>query len=202
MVFQRSALVSLLLLGLVSTDGHAGKLPRAFKRSGYGVRVLQNGRFVPVNKGAVQLRKAPFVLELTLPGKGRGVLVNVSASPVIYQRAKAGKRLLDGPPLGPGSGMAEHTLNKARELWLSASGSHYLYYQSATDHRFSSVKLKAGRVIGRRGVAKLADLDAKTGTQPLAQWRGKDLYLVLLASTYGTAGAEERWRQTLHLRFR
>lgn len=202
MLTSRYATILLLLVGLPCTTGHAGNLPRAFRSGAYGVRVLQNGRVAPVKKGGALLRKAPFVLELTLPGKGRGILLNASASAVIYQRAKAGQRLLDGPPLGPGSGMAEAVLNKARELWLSASGSHYLYYQSATDHRFSSVTLKAGRVIGRRGVAKLADLDAKTGTQPLAQWRGKDLYLVLLASSYGKAGAEERWRQTLHLRFR
>jgi hypothetical protein len=178
----------------------AGTLPRAFRRSPYRLELRQNGKAVTIAAHQATLKAAPFELVLTLPRKA-GVLLNVSLTPTIFKRAAAAKRLTKGMPLGSGSGMAEHPRNPKRELWSSSTGSHYLYYKSAKEHRFSRVRVSGDRLIGARRVESVVDIHGTKKRLRIANLKGRSLYLVALRTRYTPAGSQEIWRDFLRLSF-
>lgn len=190
-----------LLVVLAPSAVEAGKLPRAFDRTPYRLELRQNGKAVPIVKHQASLKAAPFDLVLNLPRKA-GVLLNVSLAPAVYKRAAAGKRLNKGLPMGPGTGMAEHPRNPKRVLWSTSQGSHYLYHQSATEHRFSSVRVSGEQLVGTRRVEAVVDVHGKRRRLTVAQLKGRSLYLVALRSRYTAKGSQEVWRDYLRLTFR
>ncbi|MCA9668742.1 MAG: hypothetical protein KC503_24280 [Myxococcales bacterium] len=187
------------LASLPSTAAAGRSRISAFSRGHSSNLVIrQNGRrLVPDKRGRVTLAAKPFTIVVTVPS-GRGVMLNVSANGALFNAARAGRFIGNHPALSAGSGMAEHSFNRDKELFTSDSGSHYLYVDiKRGEHRFSSYAVRGSKIRGFRVVDRIWDVDTKKRTR-IKRWRGKQLYLVARLGN----GQTEKWRAFLALRFR
>jgi hypothetical protein len=117
-------------------------------RPAFEVAVEQDGRPVPIASGQATIARRPFTLVIVTRDPKRGLLMNVSLSPDLYDAARRGDRLED--EFAPGTGMAEEQILRSRALMIAGRHAHhYLLVDppegTATTNRYHEVK-RAGSV--------------------------------------------------------
>ena len=161
------------------------------------IAVAQDGQQLQVIARTVSLAPRPFDLLLTFYN-GRGVLVDFSVSPKLFQMAVSGASLAD--PFHGGTGLAEHLRNPEKMVMLGDDfqGHHYWFYDPKTrEHRCDRVQPVDGAYVCRRRVARMFHQGTKK-TAPVADFASRTVHVVL----YQKAGSRELARQALRLAFR
>jgi hypothetical protein len=198
-----SALALCTLVALLPAPARAeqGALPAALRPARYfSISVEQGGRVVPIKNHQARLKRRPFDLLIRF-ARPDAVLVNTWTAPETFTAARA------GAPLGKlrgfrQTGMAEGLRNKDRDLFLSPDCPQYIYFEKVGDHRFNKVTRQGQAIVGRRTVKQLFVVPTRKKVR-LEQWRGKDLYIVLVKSAWlkDHSGRRELQRGYLRLRF-
>lgn len=195
------ALCAVTLLPAPALAKGKGALPTALRPARhFSISVEQGGRAVPIKNHQARLKRRPFDLLIRF-ARPDAVLVNTWTAPETFTAARASE------PLGKlrgfrQTGMAEGLLNKDRDLFLSPDSPQYLYFSKAGDHRFNKVTREGQAVLGRRTVKRLFIVPTRKKVR-LEQWRGKDLYIVLVKSAWlkGHDGRRELQRGFVRLHF-
>ena len=153
----------------------------------FHVILEQNGKsIVPVNN-VVTLDKSEFslVFEFDAP---MGLLINASFDKTTYQQAKEGKpkSTLQG---FENTGMAEGLFNDSEEIFLSDEAPSYWFYEDETAHRFNTIEKKEGKIICKRTINNLYDINA--GENIKVEAVGQSLYLVFISYKRGKTITDE-----------
>ena len=123
----------------------------------FSMWIEQDGQTMPLNHGAVTLRKAPFEVVMAL---SRPMAVHLSASllPKTLQMAAKGWALSKLPGF-ENRGMAEVMFNPDNQLLICDDSSSYWFFTNKQTHRFNRVTRSGKQFICRRTVTQLVDID-------------------------------------------
>lgn len=140
------------------------------------VIVQSNQALVADANGQVALARAPFTLRVTLP-QVYPVKLNANTSDQNFQTLNPGFVFVPDCTQAFCTGMeiAEELFGASQALVVGQLETHYLYYASDADHRWSRVQFTDTGVVLERDVAYLNDT-------PLAQFADPALYLTLFVN--------------------
>jgi hypothetical protein len=144
---------------------------------GWTVEIVQNGQVSSTETGQVQLARAPFTLRVTLP-QPLPVKLNLNADDANFIALQPGFVFTEDclQALCTGMDVAEERLNPTQVLFVDPQSTHYLYYQSPDDHRWSRATVDANGAVFERDVALLNDT-------PVEQFGASELYLLLFVDS-------------------
>ena len=172
----------ILILAFTSMTVPTGQTDRDFH-----VTLEQNGKsIVPVNN-VVTLDKSEFslVFEFNAP---MGLLINASFDNTTYQQAMEGKP--KSSLLGfENTGMAEGLFNDSEEIFLSDEAPSYWFYEDEETHRFNSTEKKEGKIICKRTINNLYDINV--GENIKIEAVTQPLYLVFISYKRGKSITDE-----------
>lgn len=120
------------------------------------VAIKQDGKTIQAVNGIYQLKKAPFVFEITSKDL-EGFLIGATTDEQVYQSAVG--------PFNPevswfqNTGLAEEEYNISKELNLMDLAPSYWYYSDSMDHRFDRNPVgKINRWTAKRSVNSFFDV--------------------------------------------
>ena len=165
------------------TDAAAATLPPAADLA-WQVEIIQGESTYAADAGDVSLARAPFTLRVRLP-QPMAVKLNANTTDENFQLLQPGT-VFDPDceiALCTGMNMAEEALNP--DQWLAVDGfsTHYLYYASDADHRWSRTVVDAAGATFERDVAWLNEA-------PIEQFAGSALYVLFFADANGSESIE------------
>lgn len=157
------------------------------KEKDFHVFIEQNGKLIEPINGVVNLDKSEFnlVFEFNEP---MGLLINGSFKKKTYKLATKGKT----KSLLPGfqnTGMAEGLLNPDKEIFLSNDSPNYWFYEDSEKNRFNSIEKVDEKLICKRTIKNLYEVDKKTNTE--IENVNKPLYLVFISYKLGEKFTDE-----------
>jgi len=162
----------------------------------FSVYVEQNGRLVAMSDHTVRVKKAPFTLVLVFPAL-RGVLVNCSDQPGLFDQARTGGAVTKMPPLGrqieEAAGNPHHQVVLTEEAW------HHWYIFADSAHKFESVTHKDDKYFCRRTVGTYLRPGAERGG--IEQFEGNTLYFVFVKPAWSGSERIEQDREYLKIVF-
>lgn len=160
------------------------------------VHVEQDGQIVTEKNGEITLRRTAFTLVVKLPSMSVAK-AHVATTPGVYELARSGRSAEMFSESG--HGLAEGDRNESQDLFVAGSSPayHLWFHDGPRDHRFDSVTVETGGVVGRRTVAQL--MTAERITHRIDRYPGDTLYLTFRLE--GTASRAEFRRQAMKIRF-
>jgi hypothetical protein len=160
----------------------------------------QEGRAVRIDEHEASLRKGPFEILITTQDATRGILMNVSLKPELYERARRGQDL-EGY-FQPGTGMAEEAVVKKKELYVSDFNSHHylLHNPEMKTNRYHEVRKTEDGFRCRRSVEQLYLVPSRK-TIRIADLGHDALYLVFFLGLARNDRSVEQERGFVKIRF-
>jgi hypothetical protein len=140
------------------------------------VDLVQGGQAQPGGTSEVTLARAPFTIRVSLP-QPLPVKLNALDSDANFQLIQPGYTFTPDCMVALCTGMdvAEERQNPDRVLYVDPISTHYLYYVDGADNRWSRA------TVGPEGAVFERDVAALNG-QPIEQWTGPALYLLVFAN--------------------
>lgn len=167
----------------------------------FEVSLEQEGRQVPIVGHEASLHRGPFAILLRVHDPSRGILMNVSFDPMLYQRARRGEAL--EAYFAPGTGMAEEAVVTKKELFIADHNAHHYLLASPEmkTNRYHEVhKLADGFFRCRRAVEQLYLVPDQSSVD-LAEVKQDAIYLVFYLGFFKEEQWGERQRDYLQIRF-
>lgn len=149
----------------------------SLKENDFHVIIEQDGKIIESNNGVVTLDKRPFtfVFEFNEP---MGLLVNGSFEETTYKLATRGGKRSKLPGF-QNTGMAEGLLNPEKEILISNESPSYWFYDDSENHRFNSIETVDGKLLCRRIIENLYNVDAQTNIK--VENVSKPLYVTFIS---------------------
>lgn len=148
-------------------------------KSGFDIEIIQDGEYMDAVDGIVTLQKAPFTMRVKMYGI-EGVQLNSSYTSKMFDLGQTG----DIPDFRfiATKTMADEPFNASKELMISEDYYSYLYHDEGSKvHRFDSVQIEAGHVVGYKTIENLNDKDKSKSIK--VEKVKNDLYLFFVATT-------------------
>jgi hypothetical protein len=160
----------------------------------------QEGRAVRIEGHEASLKKGPFDLLLTIHDARRGILMNVSLKPELYERARRGQDLVGY--FQPGTGMAEEAVVRKKELFISDLNSHHYLIHDPTKKtsRYHEVTQTEEGFRCRRSVEELFFVPSRKSVR-IVDLGHDALHLVFFLGLPRADRSVEQQREYVKLRF-
>ena len=141
------------------------------------VEIVQGENVHAADGGDVSIARAPFTIRVRA-AQPLAIKLNAAVSDENFLLLQPGYTFTEDCALALCTGMdvAEDALNLDGWLAVDPQSTHYLYYESPEDHRWSRATVSADGVVFERDVLLLNDT-------PVESHAGPALYLLLFANT-------------------
>ncbi len=191
----------MIILLAVFIPGCGGGDLKDTRQQSIEIFIEQRGTRIDISDNTVELRRAPFSLMFRFP-RPDSIFINASFKSETFNNA------LIGLPLNEligfkNPGIDEEPYNRNSILYVSDNTPNLWYYTDDTDHRFNLIEKKDEKIICRRDIVSIVDIDDESRQTELLEIKQDTLFIVIVSVDWNEDYTRmiEKSRKMLKLKF-